>query len=95
MAVEGNDLRLWFDHTSGGLVAKGELLKGFEIAGDDRHFMHAEARIDGNSVLVSWEGVPHPKFVRYGWANVPVVNLYNGQGLPAAPFTSEERIPKP
>jgi len=94
-AVEGNDLRLWFDHTAGGLLAKGDVLKGFEIAGDDRHFMHAEARIEGNSVLVSCDGVPHPKFVRYGWANAPVVNLYNGQGLPASPFTSEERIPKP
>jgi sialate O-acetylesterase len=56
--------------------------------------MHAEARIEGNSVLVSCDGVPHPKFARYGWANAPAVNLFNGAGLPASPFTSEDQIPK-
>jgi sialate O-acetylesterase len=94
-AVEGNSLSVWFDHAAGGLVAKGGTLQGFEIAGDDHHFMNANARIEGNSVVVACEGVGNPKFVRYGWANAPVVNLYNAKGLPASPFTSEERIPQP
>ncbi len=93
-AVEGNSLRVWFDHVSGGLAAKGGALKGFEIAGDDHHFMSADARIEGDSVVMSCDGVSNPKFVRYGWANAPVVNLFNGKGLPASPFTSEERIPR-
>ena len=94
VAIEGNNLRVWFDHVAGGLMAKGDALKGFEVAGDDHHFMHAAARIEGNSVLVSCDAVPNPKFVRYGWANAPVVNLFNGKGLPASPFTSEEQIPR-
>ena len=95
LAAEGSSLRVWFDHVLGGLVAKGDALKGFEIAGDDHHFMSANARIDGHTVVVSREAVSNPRFVRYGWANAPAVNLYNGQGLPASPFTSEDRIPKP
>jgi sialate O-acetylesterase len=86
---------VWFDHTAGGLVAQGRELKGFEIAGDDRHFSKAEARIEGDSVLVSCDCVAKPKFVRYGWANTPTVNLTNGKGLPASPFTSEDEIPRP
>jgi sialate O-acetylesterase len=94
VAPEGNNLRVWFDH-AGGLMAKGDALKGFEVAGKDRHFEQANARIEGHSVVVSCDAVPNPQFVRYGWASAPVVNLYNGAGLPASPFTSEERIPKP
>ena len=50
---------------------------------------------DGQSVLVSSSEVKTPKYVRYGWANAPLVNLFNGAGLPASPFTSEEKIPRP
>jgi len=92
---EGHGLRVWFDHTSGGLVAKGDTLSGFEVAGDDHHFVSADARIDGDSVVVSCDALAHPKFVRYGWANAPTVNLANGKGLPASPFTSEDQIPRP
>jgi sialate O-acetylesterase len=95
MAVEGYSLRAWFDHTSGGLVAKGDSLQGFEIAAEDRHFVKADARIDRETVIVSAASVEHPKFLRYGWANAPTVNLTNGKGLPASPFTSEEQIPQP
>jgi sialate O-acetylesterase len=95
LAVEEHSLRVWFDHTAGGLAAKGDKLKGFEIAGEDRHFVSAVAHIDGESVVVSCDSVPKPKFARYGWANAPSVNLMNGKGLPASPFTSEDHIPKP
>jgi sialate O-acetylesterase len=95
MSGEGRALRLWFDHVTGGLMVKGDTLQGFEIAGDDRHFTNASARIEGSTVVVSADTVANPKFVRYGWANSPTVNLANGEGLPASPFTSEDRIPKP
>lgn len=94
-AVDGKSVRVWFDHTSGGLTAKGGSLEGFEVAGDDRHFAPATATIDGESVVVTSDRVSAPRFVRYGWANAPVVNLYNGSGLPASPFTSEDEIPRP
>jgi sialate O-acetylesterase len=90
---DGEGLRVWFDHTGGGLTAKGDALQGFEIAGSDGRFVAASARIDGNTVVVSSARVVDPKYVRYGWANAPSINLFNADGLPASPFTSEEIIP--
>lgn len=92
---QGPAMRIWFDHAASGLLAKGGPLTGFEIAGPARKFVAATARIDGETVLVSSPAVPHPAYVRYGWANSPAVNLYNGAGLPASPFTTEEDIPRP
>lgn len=91
-APDGHGMRVWFDHAEG-LTARGGAPEGFEIAGDDLHFVKADARIDGNTVVVTSPQVPAPKYVRYGWASVPVVNLYNSAGLPASPFTSETTIP--
>ncbi|MDQ2712712.1 MAG: sialate O-acetylesterase [Acidobacteriota bacterium] len=93
--IDGGNVRVWFDHVSGGLVAKGGELQGFEVAGADRRFTNATGRIDGSSVLVTAAQGILPKYVRYGWANAPTVNLFNGAGLPASPFTSEDRIPAP
>jgi len=45
--------------------------------------------------VLSSPQVHDPEFVRYGWANYPTVNLFNGAGLPASPFTSEKNIPQP
>jgi sialate O-acetylesterase len=93
-SVDGSALRVWFDHADG-LVAKGGALTGFEVAGDDGKFVTATAQIDGQSIIVSSSSVKSPKYVRYGWENSPVLNLYNSAGLPASPFTSERDIPKP
>ncbi len=81
-------LRVWFDHAQG-LTARGEPIDAFEIAGADHHFVPAEARIDGQTVIVSASAVPHPVYVRYGWMGVMPHNLYNAAGLPASTFTSE------
>jgi sialate O-acetylesterase len=93
-APDERSMRVWFDH-AGGLTAKNREPEGFEVAGDDRRFVKAEARIDGDTVVVTSSRVGEPRYVRYGWANAPVVNLYNSAGLPASPFTSEETIPAP
>jgi sialate O-acetylesterase len=87
---EGSDIRVWFEHHAKGLMTKGGELTGFEVAGADGKFVPAKARIDGNTVLASSEAVAEPRFVRYGWANSPQCNLFNGEGLPASPFTSAE-----
>jgi len=84
---EGNALRVWFDHAKG-LTAKGGAVTGVEVAGADGKFMPATARVDGATVVASSDAVPDPVFVRYGWANSPLCNLFNGEGLPASPFTS-------
>jgi sialate O-acetylesterase len=89
-ARENTGMRVWFDHTGGGLVTKGRTLKGFEIAGSDRKFIAADAWIDGQSIVVSNAGVTAPMYVRYAWADNPDCNLYNGAGLPASPFRSAE-----
>jgi sialate O-acetylesterase len=93
-SIEGNAAQVWFDHAEG-LTAKGGAPAGFEVAGDDRNFVNAEARIEGDHIVVSSPEVNDPKYVRYGWQNAPELNLFNAAGLPASPFTSEKDIPKP
>lgn len=84
-----NKVTLKFTHTGTGLMAKGGSLKGFTIAGRDKNFVPAEAAISGNTVLVSSKAVAQPTAVRYGWENVPDVNLFNKEGLPASPFRTD------
>jgi sialate O-acetylesterase len=81
-------MRVWFDHTGTGLMAKGGALTGFEIAGADEKYKAATAQVDGDTVVVSSPGVHAPRYVRYGWSNNPDCNLYNSEGLPASPFRS-------
>jgi sialate O-acetylesterase len=90
MAVDGSKITLTFDHVGGGLVAKDEPLAGFTIAGKDRKFVPAKATIVGDKVVVQSEHVEHPVAVRFGWANYPVVNLWNKEGLPASPFRTDD-----
>jgi sialate O-acetylesterase len=79
-----------FDHTDGGLVARGGVLRQFSIAGPDRKFVWAEAGISNDTVEVSSALVPEPVAVRYAWAENPAgCNLYNGAGLPACPFRTD------
>ena len=92
-ATEGSSLRVNFTHGQG-LVGRGGALEGFEVAGEDRRFHPATARVDGETVVVSAGDVSRPMYVRYAWANAPMTaNLYNGAGLAAAAFTSERHIP--
>jgi sialate O-acetylesterase len=78
-----------FTHVGMGLVVKDGPLKGFVIAGADKKFVPARAEILGDMVVVSSPEVPVPTAVRYGWANVPDVNLFNIAGLPASPFRTD------
>ena len=90
MTVEGNGAVLSFDHVGGGLVVRGGgALKGFAVAGADRAFVWAKARIEGDKVLVSGEGVAKVVAVRYAWADNPACNLANTEGLPAVPFRTD------
>lgn len=89
MTTEGNRVRLWFDFVGSGLEARGGPLKGFVIAGADGNFVPAEARIDGETVVVSSPSVANPVAVRYAWEDDPVCNLYNKEGLPASPFRTD------
>jgi sialate O-acetylesterase len=89
--TESNKITLEFEHVGGGLIGRGgEPLKGFAVAGADRKFVWADAKIEGDTVVISSDEVSEPAAVRYGWANNPVCNLYNKEGLPASPFRTDD-----
>ena len=88
--IHGREVALRFRHTEGGLVARGGPLTGFQVAGEDRQWRPAVARIDGDRVVVSSPEVPRPVAARYAWENFPACNLYNGAGLPASPFRTDD-----
>jgi sialate O-acetylesterase len=82
-----------FTHTGTGLMAKDGHLKGFTLAGPDGKFHPADAVIEGATVVVTSNKVPQPTALRYNWAMVPDGNLFNREGLPAAPFRSDAPVP--
>ena len=90
MTIEGERIRIHFDHAEGGLVAKGGSLKTFFIAGVSRRFVEAEAQIEGRTVVVCCKTIAEPLAVRYAWADNPDgSNLCNADGLPASPFRTD------
>ena len=89
--VLGDKIQLFFDYVGSGLVCKGDKLCEFTICGEDGKFVEADAVIEGDTVVVSSGKVDNPVHVRYAWSNSPDrANLYNKEGLPASPFTTEE-----
>jgi len=90
--VEGNKIILSFTNVGSGLTAiDGEELNWFAIAGADKQFVWAKAKIEGDKVVVWSEEVPEPKYVRYAWADNPDgANLYNKEGFPASPFRTDK-----
>jgi sialate O-acetylesterase len=89
MQVRDGRAVVTFDHATGGLVARGPALEGFEIAGADRQFVPARAEIDGGMVIVWSDRVAEPLAVRYAWKDDPDATLYNRAGLPAVPFRTD------
>ncbi len=90
MKIEGNKIRLYFDHTGSGLIAKDGPLREFTIAGEDKNFVDASAIIDVDTVVVSNDKVQKPIAVRYGWRNAAQPNLFNKEGLPASSFRTDD-----
>ena len=88
MKVEGNAIRIYFDHGKT-LKTNGDTLRGFAIAGSDKRFVWGTARVDGSSVIVYSPEVKEPVAVRYNWSKNPPGNLYNEAGLPASPFRTD------
>jgi sialate O-acetylesterase len=89
LKTDGEKAILRFSHVGSGLEAKGDKLTGFTIAGEDKVWHHADAKIEGDTVVVTSDKVSKPVAVRFGWANFPVVNLWNKDGLPATPFRTD------
>ncbi len=91
MSIEGNKIRLSFEYAHGLRSANGKPLTRFEIADERQNFVWAEARFDGQDILVFADSIENPVAVRYAWANNPVgCNLTNESGLPASPFRTDD-----
>ena len=88
--IADGEVAVSFDHVHGGLRTKGDELKGFAIAGADKKWRFANARIEGDSVVLSHSDVKQPEAVRYNWAANPIGNLFNGAGIPAAQFRTDD-----
>ncbi|HYE56631.1 MAG TPA: sialate O-acetylesterase [Chitinophagaceae bacterium] len=90
--IEDNKITLSFTNVGSGLTTiDGEELSEFAIAGADKKFVWAKARIEGDKVIVWNDEITNPKYVRYAWADFPVnPNLYNKEGLPASPFQTDK-----
>lgn len=90
--IDGDRIILSFSNIGSGLISiDGEELSQFAIAGADKRFVWAKAKIEGDKVVVWSDEVPEPKYVRYAWADNPVgPNLYNAEKLPASPFRTDE-----
>lgn len=93
MIVSGNQAKLVFSHTGAGLMAKGSLDNCFAIADAAGDWVWGQASISGDTVIVSSPSIAKPARVRYAWADRPTVSLYNKEGLPASPFTTEAPVP--
>jgi sialate O-acetylesterase len=89
--TDGSGIHVYFSGADGKLAVRGGALEGFELAGADRHFVAATAKIDadGASVMVMSTEVAAPLYVRYAWPNAPDTTLTDSAGLPASTFTSE------
>ena len=92
MKIKKDRVQLFFDHANSGLVQKGDNLKEFEIAGEDKIFYPATAKIDGKTVVVSAAKVKNPVAVRFAWKAIPEPNLFNKENLPASPFRTDDWV---
>jgi sialate O-acetylesterase len=91
MTVVGHEARISFRYAEKGLATSdGKAPSDFQIAGADRKFVPAHARIDGSQVVVWADGIEHPVAVRYAWSDLANPNLVNGNGLPASPFRTDD-----
>ncbi|WP_428232290.1 sialate O-acetylesterase [Flavobacterium sp.] len=90
MKIKKQKVQLFFDYTESGLKKNGEVLKEFEIAGNDQVFYPADAKIEGKTIVVSASKVKEPVAVRFAWKAVPEPNLFNNDNLPASPFRTDD-----
>ena len=89
MDIEGDKVTLRFSNAEGLTTTEGNAPAGFIIAGEDKRFFLADAELDGETIILTNANVKKPVAVRYAWADYPVVNLVNGEGLPAVPFRTD------
>ena len=89
-AIEKDKIKIQFSNAGNGLMVKGDKISSFEIAGEDKVFVTAQAKISGNSVIVSNKNIKIPVAVRFAFNNTATPNLFNKEGFPAVPFRTDE-----
>lgn len=94
MIIEKDKIRITFDYADNGLVIKGKEITHFEIAGEDQQFVNAQAKIEGNTIVVQAKNVKNPIAVRFAWDNTAEPNLFNKEGLPASCFRTDDWVIK-
>ncbi len=90
LKIKKNRIQLFFNHVDSGFKKSSEDLKEFEIAGEDKIFYPAVAKIEGKTIFVSSEKVKKPLAVRFAWKPIPEPNLFNAESLPASPFRTDD-----
>lgn len=90
MNIEGGKIRIYFDHAENGLMSKGGAPTEFYIAGADKNFLPAVAKIEGNTVVVSHKDIRNPVAVRFGFNNTAMPNLFSKTGLPVDLFRTDD-----
>jgi sialate O-acetylesterase len=90
MVIENTKIRIKFKYASKGLVSNDGELKCFQIAGADKVFVNAQAKIENNTVVVFSQKVVNPVAVRFAWKDTDVPNLFNTEGLPASSFRTDD-----
>jgi len=88
--IIGKEIKIDFDHAHGDLYFKGGSPEGFQIAGADKKWKWARARIEGANVFISHNDIPEPVAARYAWSNYPLANFFNGADLPASCFRTDD-----
>jgi len=88
-SIESDKIKVLFTHASTGLVARGDQISSFEIAAEDKIFLPAQARIEGNSIIVYHSKIKNPVAVRFAFNNTAVPNLFNKEGLPVNLFRTD------
>ena len=90
MKVEKDKIRISFENVENGLMSKGDTLTEFFIAGNDKNFVPARAKIEGNTVVVWNDEIKKPVAVRFGFRNAAMPNLFSKDGLPVDPFRTDD-----
>ncbi|MFQ3325381.1 MAG: sialate O-acetylesterase [Salibacteraceae bacterium] len=86
---ENGKVRISFDYSGSGLVLRSENTESFEIAGEDKVYRKAQLTINGDNIILWNDEITMPKYVRYAYSPYPALVLFNQEGLPASPFTTE------
>jgi sialate O-acetylesterase len=88
-SIEKDKIKVQFSNSSSGLIARGDQITSFEIAADDKVFLPAQAKIEGNNIIVYNKKIKNPVAVRFAFNNTAIPNLFNKEGLPVNLFRTD------